>query len=142
MPPAPRSVESILAAAVEIAAEGERRQYIERACGGDAELRRRVERLAEDHFRAGSFLEAPAHALATAAEALGERPATAVGPYKLLEQLGEGGFGVVFLAEQQQPVRLAEHCLGALRASVGSRGVFRGALTSERVGEGDYSRLP
>jgi tetratricopeptide (TPR) repeat protein len=122
MPPAAHTVESILAAAVEMSSEAERRQFVERACAGDAELRRRVEQLVEDHFRAGSFLEAPAHTLATADETFGERPGAAVGPYKLLEQLGEGGFGVVFLAEQQAPLR-RKVALKVLKPGMDSRQV-------------------
>jgi serine/threonine protein kinase/tetratricopeptide (TPR) repeat protein len=74
--------------------------------GGDAELRRRAEQLLAAHRHADSFLEGPAGWLgATVAERAVERPGTVVGPYKLLEQIGEGAFGVVFLAEQQQPLR-------------------------------------
>ncbi len=104
MPPA-RTVESILVAAVEINSADERRRFVEQACGGDAELRQRVEGLIENHFRAGSFLEAPAHTLATADETFGDRAGVVIGPYRLLEPLGEGGFGVVYLAEQTEPVR-------------------------------------
>jgi serine/threonine protein kinase/WD40 repeat protein len=70
-------------------------------------LRQRVEALLRQHDQAGGFLERPAVAgLVTAHEApVGEGPGMVVGPYKLLQQIGEGGFGVVFLAEQQQPVR-------------------------------------
>src|SRR5262249_28391093 len=72
---------------------------------GDAGLKRRVEELIENHFRAASFLESPAPALVAACEPLSECPGTLVGPYKLLERIGEGGFGVVYMAEQQHPVR-------------------------------------
>jgi Serine/threonine protein kinase len=106
MVPTADPIESILAAAVEIDADVERRAYVERACAGDADLKRRVDELIDNHFRAGSFLEFPAPNLAaTADQPIPERPGTVIGPYKLLEQIGEGGFGVVFLAEQIRPVR-------------------------------------
>jgi apolipoprotein N-acyltransferase len=101
----------------EIAAEAERNAYIARACGDDAELRAHVEKLVQAHFRAGNFLEEPAGKARPPAWANfpfpeppvagsgEEHPGTDIGPYKLLEQIGKGGFGVVFVAEQQQPVR-------------------------------------
>ena len=58
----------------------------------------------EDHFQAGSFLESPAHALAATVGDPIEAPGTVIGPYKLLQQIGEGGMGVVWMAEQTQPV--------------------------------------
>ena len=64
-----------------------------------------MEELIENHFRAGSFLEAPAPVVNTTEDPVCERPGTVIGPYKLLEQIGEGGFGMVFMAEQMQPVR-------------------------------------
>jgi WD40 repeat protein/serine/threonine protein kinase len=92
-------------AALELPPES-RLAYLDGACGGDAALRQRLEALLSKHDRAGRFLESPAACpVATVDEPGGERPGTVVGPYKLLEQIGEGGFGVVFLAEQTQPVR-------------------------------------
>jgi serine/threonine protein kinase/WD40 repeat protein len=106
MTPAVPSIESILASAVELCSAAERRQFVEQACGGDAELQRRVEELIENHFRAGSFLESPAPDLsATARESAREGPGAVIGPYKLLQQIGEGGMGAVFMAEQAHPVQ-------------------------------------
>ena len=66
----------------------------------------RVEKLLQAHFRAGNFLEPSATTLQPAIDqAIQEGPGTVIGPYKLLQQIGEGGMGVVFLAEQSRPVQ-------------------------------------
>jgi serine/threonine protein kinase/tetratricopeptide (TPR) repeat protein len=93
--------------AVEIHVPDERRAYLDDACSGDADLRAQVEALLRAGERAGSFLEAPAPGLlATSPERPGgEAPGTVIGPYKLLQQIGEGGMGAVFMAEQAHPVQ-------------------------------------
>src|SRR5262245_15527840 len=80
--------------------------YLDEACAGDASLRARVDKLLRAQAQLGSFHEAPKPSLGvTIDEPLTERPGTLIGPYKLMEQIGEGGMGLVFVAEQQQPVR-------------------------------------
>ena len=97
--------EHIFHAALEHTAE-RRAAYLDDACGGDSALRDRVEVLLRAHANPGSFLGSPAHAVdATLAPPITEGPGTRIGPYKLLEQIGEGGFGIVYLAEQIEPVR-------------------------------------
>src|SRR6476660_8699660 len=81
-----------------------RRAYLAGACGPDTALRARVEELLAVHERAASFLESPpAGPAVTIDHASAETPGTVIGAYKLLEQIGEGGFGVVFMAEQTAP---------------------------------------
>src|SRR3954464_15739720 len=94
--------------AVEIRSATERDDFVRRECADDAGLRSRVQGLLGAYEQAGSFLESPPAGLqmvATVDRPAGEGPGTVVGPYTLLEQIGEGGFGVVFMAEQTRPVR-------------------------------------
>src|SRR6266851_3407182 len=86
----------------------DRDRYLNEACKGDDEFRRRVEALIEAYEQAGDFLGRPAgDRPARAAQAIpaGEKPGDHIGHYKLLQQIGEGGCGVVYMAEQEEPVR-------------------------------------
>src|SRR5262245_66367059 len=94
---------TIFGEALDCASPAEQTAYLDRACGSDTALRARVEALLHAHQRAGDFLHGPP---AQADRGPAGAPGTALGPYKLLEPLGEGGFGVVFLAEQQYPVQI------------------------------------
>src|SRR5256885_15794516 len=101
----PTGAGAVFAAAVKLA-PAQWDAYLQEACGGDEALRDRVRDLLAAHRQAGSFLEpAVAGLAATTDEPVAERPGTVIGPYKLLEPIGEGGFRVVFMAEQTQPVR-------------------------------------
>ena len=81
----------------------ERRGVLEESCGSNALLRARVEELLKAHEAAGAFLGGLQDD--TVDMPVAERAGTLIGPYKLMEQIGEGGMGLVFVAEQQHPVR-------------------------------------
>jgi serine/threonine protein kinase/tetratricopeptide (TPR) repeat protein len=116
------AVESVFFAALDRETPEERAAYLDQACGADPELRRCVERLLQAQPRVGSFLQSPAPVPTVDIQPVAERPGTVLGPYKLLEQIGEGGFGVVFMAEQEQPVR-RKVALKVLKAGMDSRQV-------------------
>src|SRR2546428_10306796 len=116
------SLRNIFVEALEIEDAQQRAAYLSQACGEDLALRREVEELIQAEAAAGKFLpdqpatNAARAAIVGASEALGLRTATLkvpvtetpgdrIGRYKLLQKIGEGGCGIVYMAEQEEPVR-------------------------------------
>src|SRR5581483_4860402 len=103
MPATVPTEESLFAEAVGLPSPQARAEFLDRACP-DVGLRERVERLLKSHTGAGSFLH-KALAMTEMGQSLSEKPGSVIGPYKLLQEIGEGGMGVVYMAEQETPVR-------------------------------------
>src|ERR1700733_15372318 len=103
----PKDAKGIFLAALDIQDAAKRAEFVERSCGGDAALRQRVEDLLRAYGQPSGPLEnmAAAPAPTPTPQPIREQVGSTIGPYKLMEQIGEGGFGLVFVAEQERPIR-------------------------------------
>jgi serine/threonine protein kinase len=98
--------------------------YLGEACGGDAELHRRVKVLLDAHQKADGFVAEPDRVVTvTAASCSAETIGKVIGPYRLMEEIGEGGMGTVFMAEQTQPVQ-RKVALKLIKAGMDTRQVI------------------
>jgi serine/threonine protein kinase/regulator of sirC expression with transglutaminase-like and TPR domain len=108
--------------AVEKHAPGEWPALLDAACGADAALRERVEALLKAHGQYNELLDGRGF-VATIERPLSESAGMQIGPYKLLQQIGEGGMGTVFMAEQTEPVQ-RKVALKVIKAGMDSRQVI------------------
>jgi tRNA A-37 threonylcarbamoyl transferase component Bud32 len=130
----PNTAKAIFLEAVEKHDPGEWPAFLDQACAGQPDLRRRVEVLLEAHREAGTAANrARSDQPSTGDEGpADELPGTVIGPYKLLQQIGEGGMGTVFMAEQTQPVQ-RKVALKIIKPGMDSRQVIARFEAERRV---------
>src|SRR5947209_7628819 len=120
----------VFIAALQQQEPGQRRAYLDGACADRHELREQVEGLLRLHQGAGSFLENPAAEATTGVfsgsggqDSPDAAPGAVLGPYRLIERIGEGGMGTVWMAQQQEPVKRLV-AVKLIKAGMGSRQVI------------------
>jgi serine/threonine protein kinase len=159
-----RSEKSIFLEAIEKTSPAERAAFLEAACGDYSPLRSAVEALLQAHEKPQALLDAADTVAPTLHQPpRPEVPGTVIGPYKLLQQIGEGGMGTVFMAEQTHPVQ-RKVALKVIKAGMDSRQViarfeaerqalammdhvniariYDGGTTAEREEGGGMKRMP
>jgi serine/threonine protein kinase len=104
MPSKPLDEEALFHAARRIPAGEARQAFLQQACAGDTAVAGRVQALLQMHEREPASPD-PRPVRTIDFDPIVERPGTIIGPYKLMEQIGEGGMGLVFVAEQHHPIR-------------------------------------
>ncbi len=97
-------LQAIFNEAIALESSEDRAKYLDEACGDNPEARQRVEKLLLAHSEAGDFFGGRSPQDATLIAPISESPGDSIGPYKLLQQIGEGGMGTVFMADQSEPV--------------------------------------
>lgn len=100
------STDEIFRQAIQLSDDTARRQFVDQSCQSDPELRAEIEARLKLHFRRGDTLEETTDGLGKNLAASGvPKVGSRIGPYLLVEEIGEGGMGIVFLAEQSEPMR-------------------------------------
>ena len=113
-----QQAKSIFMNALELDTEPERSDFLRAQCGDDHELRQEVDQLLQHCDQIDGFLDDPVLKAAFDGQGAADMLGQQIGPYKLLQQIGEGGFGVVYMAEQLEPAIVLLSCQESLETVV------------------------